>query len=88
MDVKNIQFDSKFESGNLFCAFEKSPNEFDLVLQNDINSKGHTQWFFFSVKIKKKGVVRFSIVNLTKSGSLFTLGMQPVCFSEATNKRD
>jgi len=24
-------------------------NEYDLVLQNDINSKGYTQWFYFSV---------------------------------------
>ena len=26
-----------------------SDNEYDMVLQNDINTNGHTQWFFFRV---------------------------------------
>jgi len=37
-----LVFDSRFESGNLFAAFRISEREYDLVLQNDVNSKGNT----------------------------------------------
>lgn len=40
-------FESRFESGNLLAAIKISNNEYDLVLQNDVNTNGHTQWFFF-----------------------------------------
>lgn len=57
-------------------------NEFDLVLQNDINSKGNCQWFFFLVRNVPKGLIlKFNIVNLTKKHSLFDYGMKPYVFS-------
>lgn len=37
-----LVFESRFESGNLQLAHKQSESEYDLVLQNDINSKGHT----------------------------------------------
>lgn len=40
-------FSSEFESGNLFTVYKVGHNEYDLILQNDINSKGNTQWFYF-----------------------------------------
>lgn len=39
---KTLVFESRFESGNLQLVNKISDNEYDLVLQNDINSKGHT----------------------------------------------
>lgn len=39
---KTLVFESRFESGNLQLVHKKSDNEYDLILQNDINSKGHT----------------------------------------------
>lgn len=52
-----LTFDSNFESGNLFVVFRTGilaysieKYKYDLVLNNDINSKGSTQWFFFSVE--------------------------------------
>lgn len=35
-------FESRFESGNLLAAIKISENEYDLILQNDINTNGHT----------------------------------------------
>ena len=35
-------FESRFESGNLLAAIKISDNEYDLILQNDINTNGHT----------------------------------------------
>lgn len=37
-----LLFESRFESGNLLVAMQLSENEYDLVLQNDINTNGHT----------------------------------------------
>jgi len=38
----SLEFDSIFESGNLALAIKVSENEYDLILQNDVNTKGHT----------------------------------------------
>lgn len=33
-------------------------------MQNDINTQGHTQWFFFRVaNTKAKSVIKFNILN-------------------------
>ena len=40
---KTLVFESRFESGNLSMAMKVSDEEYNLVLQNDINSKGNTQ---------------------------------------------
>ncbi len=42
-----VTFDSNFESGNLDAAIEVSPNEYDLFIRVDTNSKGHNNWFYF-----------------------------------------
>lgn len=41
-DDKTLIFESRFESGNLLAAIKISDYEYDLVLQNDINTNGHT----------------------------------------------
>ena len=41
-DDRTLQFESRFESGNLLAAIKISDNEYDLILQNDINTNGHT----------------------------------------------
>lgn len=62
--------------------YQREHNEYDLVLQNDINTKGNNQWFFFSVRNVPKGAnLRFNIVNLSKKHSLFEYGMKPSVFS-------
>lgn len=52
---KTLVFESRFESGNLQLVHKRSDAEYDLVLQNDINSQGHTQWFYFRVQNVSKG---------------------------------
>jgi hypothetical protein len=54
---------------------------------NDINSIGNNQWFYFSVEgmtVDKE--YTFSVVNFTKSDSLFNYGMAPAVYSMAENK--
>ena len=51
-------------------------------MQNDINTKGHTQWFYFRVKnTRAKHSVRFNILNYSKSDSMFNYGMKIVIYS-------
>lgn len=41
-DTNTLQFDSVFESGNLAIAIKSPNNEYNLLLQNDVNTNGHT----------------------------------------------
>ena len=87
----SLTFDADFESGNLLRAVQRENTEFDLTLRNDVHTTGHTQWFYFTVsnthsaplaKLAAQGMpvpavkIKFNIINLTKSDSLFNSGMQ------------
>ena len=57
-----LVFESRFESGNLLASMKVSDNEYDMFLQNDIKTNGHTQWYFFRVSNTKAGnKVKFNI---------------------------
>ena len=44
-----LLFESRFESGNLFCAARIGLRTYHLRLCTDYNTDGHTQWFYFQV---------------------------------------
>jgi hypothetical protein len=51
-EVDGIAFDSNFDSGNLYRAYKMDePAHFDLIMQNDVNSSGYTNWFYFLMEI-------------------------------------
>jgi hypothetical protein len=76
-------FESRFESGNLLASFKISENNYHLIVQNDTNTNGYSQWFFFKVSNVKKGTnARFNILNLMKPYSLYNKGMKVVLYSE------
>jgi len=55
-------FDSRFENGNLRRAIKVSNVEYNLFMENDFNTRGHNQWFYFKVayripKRKSKGLI-------------------------------
>lgn len=52
-----LVFDSRFESGNLMAAYEslEHPHEYRLLMQNDTNTRGYNQWFYFSVENMRAG---------------------------------
>ena len=86
---KTLLFESKFESGNLYLAQKVSDSEYNLLMQNDINTNGHTQWFYFKVKNTKKGQnVKFNIMNFTKPDSLFNYGMKISVYSQKMAERE
>ena len=52
-------------------------------MQNDTNTLGHTQWFYFSVKNTRGGLpVKFNIMNYNKADSMFNYGMKVSVYSE------
>jgi hypothetical protein len=76
-------FNSAFEAGNLDCAIKVHPNEFDLFLRIDSNTRGHTSWYYFSVKNGDKlQKVTLNICNLTKPRNLYEQGMKPYILSK------
>ena len=79
-----LVFDSRFESGNLRKASKVNNVEYNLWLENDLNTKGHTQWYYFKVvyKSEKPAKIQFNILNLAKPYSLYKAGMKPVVFSQ------
>ncbi|PIC52730.1 hypothetical protein B9Z55_002715 [Caenorhabditis nigoni] len=80
---KDLQFDSRFESGNLRMVMQVAPTHYELFLSPDVNQmRDHYQWFFFQVSNMRKSVkYTFEIVNCLKASSLYSQGMQPVMYS-------
>ncbi|EDV29290.1 uncharacterized protein TRIADDRAFT_19871, partial [Trichoplax adhaerens] len=84
-----LVFESRFESGNLEKAVRVGPYEYELLLRNDLYTHKHTQWYYFRIKNAIPGVeYTFTIINLTKSDSLYNHGMQPLLYSEEEASRD
>jgi hypothetical protein len=54
-------------------------------MQNDINTRGHTQWFYFRVSNTQQQSYKFNILNFTKPDSLFNHGMKVLIYSEFEN---
>ena len=66
-----LLFESRFESGNLRRAVHVNSNEYDLLLNWDHGTRGHTQWYYFSVSGAHVGErYTFNIVNFCKPQSL------------------
>ncbi|KAK8738144.1 hypothetical protein OTU49_004067 [Cherax quadricarinatus] len=77
-----LQFESRFECGNLGKVVQVSECYYELHLRADMYTSRHTQWFYFAVSNTRKDITyRFSIVNLTKGDSLYNHGMRPLMYS-------
>jgi hypothetical protein len=82
-------FDSRFESGNLHKAIKLTDNEYNLLIDYDTETLGHTQWYYFSVKpFKSNHTVRFNIINFMKYESLYSEGMKPLIYSKQFHKSE
>ena len=61
---------------------------YDLVLQNDTNTRGHNQWFHFKLTSTRRNQrVRLNIINFSKKESLFSYGLKPLAYSEKSSKK-
>ena len=77
-----LHFDSIFESGNLLQAEIVNPNEYQLYMQVDTNTRGHQQWFYFRVRnTRADKKYTFRIMNFTKQGLT-------ACFTTQANNQN
>lgn len=88
-DDQTLLFESRFESGNLYLAQKVSEIEYNLLMQNDINTQGHTQWFFFQVRnTRANSKIKFNILNYSKPDSLFNYGMKISVYSDKKSEAE
>ena len=87
---KTLIFESRFESGNLLCAFKtEEENSYQLYLQNDTNTTGYIQWFFFRVSNTKKGnKAIFTIINMLRPICSYKKGLKIMTYSKLQAKND
>jgi hypothetical protein len=72
-------FDSRFESGNLFSCIKTEETDiptYELYIQNDTNTKGCTQWFYFSTINRIRTKVKFRLMNFVFI-LLFSINLHP-----------
>ncbi|CAF0747278.1 unnamed protein product [Adineta ricciae] len=82
-------FESRFEGGNLQQAKRVGQFEYELVLQPDLYTRRHIQWYYFRVQNMIANITyRFRIINLMKKSSLYNEGMKILLFSELAKKRE
>lgn len=55
-DSSELQFESRFESGNLAKVVKITPVYYELYLRSDMFTNRHSQWFYFRVMNTRKGV--------------------------------
>ncbi|KAF4524535.1 hypothetical protein B566_EDAN002808 [Ephemera danica] len=79
---RTLQFDSRFESGNLAKVLKITDTYYELYLRTDLYTNRHMQWFYFQIRNTRANTLyRISIVNLSKPESLYSCGMKPLLYS-------
>ncbi|PSN47951.1 hypothetical protein C0J52_10322 [Blattella germanica] len=80
--VDGLRFESRFESGNLAKVVKITDNYYELYLRTDLYTNRHMQWYYFRVEnTRSRMVYRFSLVNMCKAESLYSVGMRPLLYS-------
>ena len=79
----DLQFESRFESGNLFSASrvqvpgDDQAQVYFCVIQPDENSGSHSQWFNFAIgSVRPNTVYTFALVNFVKRHSTYEREMR------------
>ncbi|KAG5314297.1 NNAD carboxypeptidase, partial [Acromyrmex insinuator] len=81
-DNTDLQFESRFESGNLAKVVKITDTYYQLYLRRDLYTQRHTQWYYFRVSNTRSRITyRFSIVNMCKEESLYNEGLKPLLYS-------
>lgn len=76
----HLSFKSNFESGNLSkVRVIQDGLEYELYIRPDSNNPAYRLWFYFSVhNVRKYQRVLLTVVNFSKSRSLYREGMTPL----------
>ncbi|XP_024940729.1 cytosolic carboxypeptidase 2 [Cephus cinctus] len=78
----DLQFESRFESGNLGKVIKITDTYYQLHLRRDLYTQRHMQWYYFRISnTKSRTIYRLSIVNFCKEDSLYNEGLRPLLYS-------
>ena len=67
-----LQFESRFESGNLRRALCIGENTYNLILKYDYGTTTYTQWYYFKISNVKKDIrYKFNLINFIKPDSSY-----------------
>lgn len=82
-----LEFDGHFECGNcdLVRKSETKPDHYDVYLRPDTSTRGHAQWFYFSVAAKSACRATFQVKNNCKPQAMFTKGASPYFSKDNTH---
>nr|XP_031827253.1 cytosolic carboxypeptidase 2 [Nomia melanderi] len=84
----DLQFESRFESGNLCKVVKITDTYYQLYLRKDLYTQRHTQWYYFRISnTRSRTTYRLSIVNLCKEESLYNEGLRPLLYSTEDAKK-
>ena len=69
-----VIFDGNFECANIDQVRKRDNKTYDVWMRNDTNGSQELQWFMFRMRNTGNfcGTIKISIVNFTKTKSLFT----------------
>ncbi|XP_076238099.1 cytosolic carboxypeptidase 2 [Calliopsis andreniformis] len=88
VDNADLQFESRFESGNLCKVVKITDTYYQLYLRKDLYTQRHTQWYYFRISnTKSRTTYRLSIVNFCKEESLYNDGLRPLLYSTEDAKK-
>ncbi|XP_060032388.1 cytosolic carboxypeptidase 2 isoform X3 [Erinaceus europaeus] len=81
--IKEVAVRLQGPEDNTLLFESRNTYEYELTLRTDLYTDKHTQWFYFRVQnTRKDATYRFTIVNLLKPKSLYTIGMKPLMYSQ------
>lgn len=88
--VEKDRIDSNIQSGNLSYAYTNVNNldAYYLLIEQDTNTHGYTNWFFFRFRNVGVGRRKFYVLNLGKNVWFFRQGMKVSIFSMKGSKVD
>ena len=74
--------DEKVGESFRFLSFVSAFHKYDLFMRIDSNTKGHLQWYNFTIKNCGKKKIKLNIVNFKKAKTMYLRGMKPYVYSQ------
>lgn len=82
-----MEFNSKFESGNLSSVVRAAKNEYYAFMREDTNTHALRQWYYFQARCNRPMKVCFRVYKFSKRCLLYREGMKPYIRAEDGNWR-
>ena len=87
-DIPSLEFESRFECGNLHRVIQVGPTEYDLLVSSDCNSQRHRQWFYFRVQKYATKTLHINLILLIMINLIqFIIEVKPCIYSQKDSNK-